>query len=59
MVAKALGRFGIGLDLSNDYLRLARWRVEQSGHARKTLLRTFAERNVEVPLFSTGEAANA
>lgn len=26
-VARALGRFGIGLDLSDDYLRLARWRV--------------------------------
>jgi hypothetical protein len=59
MVAKALGRFGIGLDLSADYVRLARWRVEQSGHARKTLLRTFAERNVEVPMFSTEEAVGA
>lgn len=39
-VAKALGRYGIGLDLSFDYARLAMWRVFQSGHFAKTVRRT-------------------
>lgn len=43
MVARALGRFGIGLDLSRDYLRLARWRIT-SDHARKAINRTNRER---------------
>jgi len=44
MVARALGRVGIGLDLSNDYLRLARWRIFESRHAAKTIERTNRER---------------
>ena len=44
MVARALGRTGIGVDLSADYLRLANWRVFESGHATKTRQRTNAER---------------
>lgn len=44
MVARALGRVGVGLDLSADYLRLARWRVWESGHAGKALARTNRER---------------
>lgn len=44
MVARALGRVGVGLDLSGDYLRLAQWRVFESGHARKTRERTDRER---------------
>ena len=44
MVARALGRTGIGVDLSSDYLRLARWRVFESGHASKTVARTNGER---------------
>ena len=44
MVARALGRTGIGVDLSADYLRLANWRVFHSGHAAKTMQRTNAER---------------
>ena len=40
MVARALGRYGIGLDLSADYLRLARWRVFDSGHWDKAIERT-------------------
>jgi DNA modification methylase len=43
-VARALGRYGVGLDLSADYLRLARWRVWQSGHFAKTAARTNRER---------------
>lgn len=37
MVARILGRTGIGVDLSADYLKLADWRVHGSDHARKTL----------------------
>jgi DNA modification methylase len=44
MVARALGRFGIGLDLSRDYLRLADWRVFRSGHAQKSVSRMWGER---------------
>jgi len=44
MVARALGRYGVGVDLSADYLRLARWRVWQSGHAAKSNARTWDER---------------
>lgn len=44
MVARALGRHGVHLDLSLDYLRLARWRIEQSGHATKTVNRTNRDR---------------
>jgi len=44
MVARALGRTGIGVDLSADYLRLAAWRVFESGHASKTVARTNGER---------------
>jgi len=44
MVARALGRTGIGIDLSADYLRLASWRVFESGHAAKSTARTNGER---------------
>jgi DNA modification methylase len=39
-VAKALGRNAIGVDLSRDYLRLAEWRVNDPGIARKVLERS-------------------
>ena len=44
MVARALGRYGIGLDLSRDYLRLARWRISESRHGAKSINRTNRER---------------
>lgn len=44
LVARALGRFGIGFDLSHDYMRLARWRIFQSGHGLKAQARTNRER---------------
>ena len=44
MVARTLGRFGVGLDLSADYLRLARWRVWESGHGSKAEQRTWKDR---------------
>ena len=43
MVARALGRYPVHLDLSTDYLKLARWRVYQSGHAVKSQDRTWRE----------------
>jgi site-specific DNA-methyltransferase (cytosine-N4-specific) len=46
MVARALGRTGIGVDLSSDYVRLAQWRVFESGHAQKSIDRTNRERGL-------------
>lgn len=43
-VARALGRIGIGVDLSHDYCRLGRWRVFESGHSAKAMARTDKER---------------
>ena len=48
MVARALGRYGVHIDLSADYLRLAQWRVFRSGHAAKTVARTNAERQLDL-----------
>jgi hypothetical protein len=50
MVARVLGRIGIGVDLSMDYCRLARWRVFESGHGLKSLDRTMAERQMTLPM---------
>lgn len=44
MVARALGRLGISVDLSADYCRLASWRIFESGHAAKAIARTNGER---------------
>ena len=35
MVAKALGRYGLSMDLSADYLRLADWRINESDHVAR------------------------
>lgn len=43
MVARALGRVGVSIDLSMDYCRLAMWRIYESGHAAKSAQRTYAE----------------
>lgn len=43
MVARTLGRFGISVDLSADYCRLARWRIWESGHGEKAAQRTHKE----------------
>ncbi len=40
MVARALGRYPVHLDLSADYLRLAQWRIFRSCHDHKTIERT-------------------
>lgn len=42
-VARALGRIGVSVDLSHDYSRLARWRIERSGHFAKVVNRTNRE----------------
>jgi DNA modification methylase len=44
MVARALGRYPVHLDLSADYLRLARWRIFRSSHDHKTIERTNEQR---------------
>jgi DNA modification methylase len=40
MVARALGRHGLHVDLSTDYLKLAKWRVFESGHWTKAVRKT-------------------
>lgn len=40
-VAHALGRHGISVDLSADYQRLARWRIEESGLVERVHDRTY------------------
>lgn len=47
-VARALGRFGVGMDLSADYMKLARWRIWESGMAAKIQSRTDGERQAEL-----------
>ncbi|HWD45978.1 MAG TPA: DNA methyltransferase [Actinomycetota bacterium] len=42
MVARALGRVGVGVDLKADYCKAARWRVRHDG--AKAVSRTWAER---------------
>jgi hypothetical protein len=44
MVARALGRYGLSVDLSGDYLRLANWRIWESPTIGKVLSRTDKER---------------
>ena len=44
LVARALGRIGVGVDLHPDYCRLARWRVFHSDAASKAIGRTNLER---------------
>lgn len=44
LVANTLGRLGVGVDLSADYLRLARWRTQDSGHGAKAERRTWDAR---------------
>jgi site-specific DNA-methyltransferase (cytosine-N4-specific) len=45
MVARALGRIGVSVDLSHDYSRLAKWRAT-SNHAAKSISRTNLERQM-------------
>jgi hypothetical protein len=37
LVAKALGRVGISVDLSHDYCRIARWRTNDRAQLAKVL----------------------
>ena len=43
-VARALGRYGVGCDLSADYMRLAKWRIWQSGMGARVAAKTDGER---------------
>lgn len=49
LTARALGRIGVGVDLSMDYLRLARWRVWKSGATGKVRARDGADAQVTLP----------
>jgi len=44
IAAEALGRTGIGLDLSGDYIDLARWRINESGAVARVKDRTWGDR---------------
>lgn len=48
MVARALGRRGVGVDLSLDYCRIGSWRVFQSHHGEKSIQRTHADRQTSL-----------
>lgn len=48
MVARALGRYGVTVDLSADYLRLADWRVHKSGHWDRVIERSTGRRSQTV-----------
>jgi len=43
MIASALGRQAIHVDLSRDYLKLAKWRIWESGHWKKAVAKTEAQ----------------
>lgn len=43
LVAQALGRDALGVDLSADYVRLAKWRCSQPSQAAKAKARTWDE----------------
>jgi hypothetical protein len=43
LVAQALGRDALGVDLSADYVRLAKWRCSQPSQAAKAKARTWGE----------------
>jgi len=47
-VARMLGRTGISVDLSEDYCKLARWRIFESGHFAKTEQRTWADKQTSL-----------
>jgi len=47
-VARMLGRHGLHVDLSRDYLRLAKWRIWDSGHFAKAAARTAADRQLDL-----------
>jgi hypothetical protein len=48
MVARALGRLELGVDLAASYCRAARWRVFDPGQAAKAVARTWTERQPTV-----------
>ena len=49
-VAHKLGRHAVGTDLSEDYCRLARWRIQHSGHFDRIDQTTAAQQQEALPL---------
>jgi len=49
LVARALGRIGIGVDLSHAYSRAARWRVFESGEWQDIIAKTTGRRVKPLP----------
>lgn len=56
MCARALGRYGIGVDLSLDYLRLARWRVWEGHGVQRVRDRTWPPPKRRKPRRTRGSA---
>lgn len=48
MIARALGRQAIHVDLSRDYLKLAQWRIWESGHWKKAIAKTETEHQLQL-----------
>jgi hypothetical protein len=57
MVARALGRIGVGVDLKHDYARAARWRVFSSGDWQDVIARTTGRRVKPLPKQHPGQTA--
>jgi DNA modification methylase len=55
MVARALGRIGIGVDLSHGYCRAARWRCFESGDWQDVIARTTGRRVKPLPKQHPGQ----
>jgi hypothetical protein len=49
MVARALGRIGIGTDLSHSYSRAGQWRAHHSGEWQQVIERTTGRRVRPLP----------
>jgi tRNA/tmRNA/rRNA uracil-C5-methylase (TrmA/RlmC/RlmD family) len=58
IVASALGRHGISVDLSADYHRIARWRDQDGGLRAKALGVARPEKQLEGQLSLLGEAGS-
>jgi hypothetical protein len=56
LVARALGRIGIGVDLSHSYSRAARWRVFESGDWQQVIERTTGRKVKPLPKHDPAQA---
>jgi DNA modification methylase len=57
MVARVLGRIGVGVDLKADYCRAARWRVFSSGDWQQVIERTTGRRVKPLPKQHPGQVS--